>query len=56
MQIINFTPITALIGGILIGFAVFLFFIFNGRFAGISTIASNVFLKNQKKLTIFYFY
>lgn len=55
MQIINFTPITALIGGILIGFAVFLFFIFNGRFAGISTIASNVFFEKSKKIDNFLF-
>ena len=41
MNIINFTPISALTGGLIIGFSVFLFFILNGRMTGISSIASN---------------
>ena len=40
MNIINFTPISAFVGGSLIGFAAFLFFAFNGRMAGVSSIAS----------------
>ena len=49
MNIINFTPISAFIGGALIGFAAFLFFIFNGRIAGVSSIASDSINKNQNK-------
>jgi len=49
MSIINFTPISAFIGGLLIGFAAFLFFIFNGRIAGVSSIASDSINKNQDK-------
>ena len=41
MNIINFTPISAFLGGSLIGFAVIIFFVFNGRLIGISGIASN---------------
>ena len=49
MNIINFTPISALIGGALIGFAAFLFFIFNGRIAGVSSIASDSIIKNENR-------
>ena len=49
MSIINFTPISAFIGGLLIGFAAFLFFIFNGRIAGVSSIASDSINKNKNK-------
>ena len=41
MNIINFTPITATVGGMIIGLAVVMFFLFNGRLVGISGIASN---------------
>jgi len=41
MNIVNFTPITAFTGGLLIGLAVILFFVFNGRLIGVSGIASN---------------
>ena len=41
MNIINFTPVPAFLGGALIGLAVVLFFVFNGRLIGISGIASN---------------
>jgi uncharacterized protein len=41
MNIVNFTPITATLGGILIGLAVVVFFLFNGRLVGISGIAAN---------------
>ena len=40
MNIINFSPYSALTGGLLIGFAAFIFFIFNGRLSGVSSIAS----------------
>ena len=49
MAIVNFTPLAAFTGGLLIGFAVFLFFIFNGRIAGVSSIASETILKNQNR-------
>ena len=41
MNIVNFTPVTATLGGILIGLAVVVFFLFNGRLLGISGIAAN---------------
>ena len=41
MNIVNFTPVTATLGGILIGLAVVVFFLFNGRLIGISGIAAN---------------
>jgi uncharacterized membrane protein YedE/YeeE len=39
----NFTPVSALLGGALIGFSAFLLFWFNGRIAGISSIMSGLF-------------
>ena len=41
MNIVNFTPLSAFIGGIIIGLAVVLLFIGNGRLAGVSGIVSN---------------
>ena len=41
MNIVNFTPVAATLGGILIGLAVVVFFLFNGRLVGISGIAAN---------------
>tara|TARA_B110000238_G_scaffold78630_1_gene86595 strand:+ start:585 stop:1004 length:420 start_codon:yes stop_codon:yes gene_type:complete len=41
VNIINFTPVSAFLGGTLIGLAVVLFFVLNGRLIGISGIASN---------------
>jgi uncharacterized membrane protein YedE/YeeE len=55
MNIINFTPITALLGGIIIGFAVLLFFLFNGRLIGISGIASNFITQQDKRFDNFLF-
>jgi len=49
MVIINFTPISAFTGGLLIGFAAFLFFVFNGRMAGVSSIASDSVLKDHNR-------
>ncbi|WP_417704364.1 YeeE/YedE family protein [Rheinheimera aquimaris] len=37
----NFTPVSALIGGALIGLGALLLYLFSGRIAGISGIASN---------------
>ena len=55
MNIINFTPISALLGGIIIGFAVLLFFLFNGRLIGISGIASNFITQQNKRFDNFLF-
>ena len=49
MNIINFTPVSAFVGGSLIGFAAFVFFVFNGRIAGVSSIASNSIIKNENR-------
>jgi len=50
MNIINFTPISALTGGFIIGFSVFLFFILNGRMTGISGIASNFLISKDNRI------
>ena len=50
MNIINFTPITALTGGLLIGLSVALFFILNGRMIGISGIASNFLISKDNRI------
>ena len=55
MNIINFTPISALLGGIIIGFAILLFFLFNGRLIGISGIASNFITQQDKRFDNFLF-
>lgn len=39
----NFTPVSALIGGALIGLAATIVWVVNGRFAGISSIAGGIF-------------
>ena len=49
MNIVNFTPITATLGGMIIGLAVVIFFLFNGRLVGISGIASNALTEKDKK-------
>ena len=50
MNIVNFTPVPALIGGMLIGFSVFLFFILNGRMTGVSGIASNFLISKNNRI------
>ena len=55
MNIINFTPITALTGGLLIGLSVALFFILNGRMIGISGIASNFLFSKDNRIDNFLF-
>ena len=49
MTIINFTPIEALLGGLIIGFSVVLFYIANGRIAGISGIVNNSIFSNVNR-------
>jgi len=55
MNIVNFTPLSALTGGFLIGLSVALFFILNGRMIGISGIASSLLTSNDKKIENFLF-
>ena len=50
MNIINFTPIPAFVGGILIGLAVIIFLVGNGRLAGISGIVDNLFFSKNNRL------
>jgi len=50
MNIVNFTPVSALIGGMIIGFSVFLFFILNGRTIGVSGIASNFLISKNNRI------
>jgi len=49
MVITNFTPLSAFTGGLLIGFAVFIFFVFNGRMSGVSSIASDTILNDDNR-------
>ena len=55
MNIINFTPLSAFIGGIIIGLAVILFFIGNGRLAGVSGIVNNALVSKQNRTDNFLF-
>jgi uncharacterized membrane protein YedE/YeeE len=50
MNIVNFTPITATLGGMIIGLAVVIFFLFNGRLVGISGIAANALTEKDNKI------
>ena len=49
MNIENFTPIPAFTGGLIIGLAVVVFFLLNGRLVGISGIASNALTEKENK-------
>ena len=49
MNIVNFTPIPAFTGGLIIGLAVVVFFLLNGRLVGISGIASNALIEKENK-------
>ena len=55
MHIVNFTPASALTGGLLIGLSVALFFILNGRMIGISGIASNFLVSKNNQVENFLF-
>ena len=55
MNIVNFTPITALTGGLLIGLSVALFFILNGRMIGVSGIASNFLISKENRIVNLFF-
>ena len=49
MNIVNFTPQSAFLGGIIIGLAVILFFVGNGRLAGISGIVNATLVSKQNR-------
>lgn len=49
MNIVNFTPIPAFTGGLIIGLAAVVFFLLNGRLVGISGIASNALTEKENK-------
>ena len=55
MNIVNFTPVTALTGGLLIGLAVALFFILNGRMIGVSGMASNFLISKENRIENLFF-
>ena len=55
MNIVNFTPISAFLGGSLIGLAVVIFFVFNGRLIGISGTASNFLTSKNNRFDNFLF-
>ena len=55
MNIVNFTPQSAFLGGIIIGLAVILFFIGNGRLAGISGIVNDTLISKQNRTDNFLF-
>ena len=50
IDIANFTPFPALIGGFFIGFAVILFFICTGRLAGVSGIVNNALSTKENRV------
>ena len=49
MNRVNFTPITATLGGRIIGLSVVIFFLFTGSLVGISGIASNALTEKDNK-------
>ena len=55
MNIINFTPQSSFLGGIIIGLAVIIFFIGNGRLAGISGIVNDTLVSKQNRTDNFLF-
>ena len=55
MNIINFTPVSAFTGGVIIGLAVAVFFLLNGRLVGISGIASNALTEKNNRFDNFLF-
>ena len=55
MNIVNFTPQSAFLGGIIIGLAVIIFFIGNGRLAGISSIVNNALVLRKNRIDNFLF-
>ena len=56
MNIVNFTPISALSGGLLIGLSVALFFILKGRMIGVSGMASNFLISKENRTENLFFF
>ena len=54
IDVSNFTPIPSLLGGLLIGLGVIIFFISTGRLAGVSGIAFNVISNNNRFTNILF--
>ena len=55
MDIVNFTPQSSFLGGIIIGLAVIIFFIGNGRLAGVSGIVNDTLVSKQNRTDNFLF-
>ena len=55
MNISNFTPLSAFVGGVIIGFAVIIFFIGNGRLAGVSGIVNATLVSKKNRIDNFLF-
>ena len=55
MTVINFTPLSAFLGGLIIGLAVILFFVGNGRLAGVSGIVNDTLVSKQNRIDNFLF-
>ena len=55
MNIVNFTPQSAFVGGLIIGFAVIIFFNGNGRLAGVSGIVNAALVSKQDRTNNFLF-
>ena len=49
MNIVNFTPQSTFLGGIIIGLVVILFFVGNGRLAGVSGIVNEALVSRKNK-------
>ena len=54
IDIANFTPIPAFLGGLLIGLGIIIFFIATGRLAGVSGISYNVISNNNRFTNILF--
>ena len=55
MNIVNFTPQSAFLGGAIIGLAVILFFVGNGRLAGVSGIVNDTLVSKKNRTDNFLF-
>ena len=55
MNIVYFTPVSALSGVLLIGLSVALFFILNGRMIGVSGMASNFLISKENRIENLFF-
>ena len=51
IDLVNFTPVSAFIGGLFIGIAAIIFFVSNGMLAGVSGIVNNALTKSHNRIT-----